>query len=313
MRRSSFALGSFGGLLGRSAVALTKANASSRAGACAATRGPNILTRMPRPRARVPASRRARASPRLKIGPPEAPDFAPAPRVSERGEICTAFSGESESGSGSRESPVERPEIRSVEEGGSQQMNVDPSDSGTRKVVPFHEGEHFVVPDDGRSGQVRESPKDLTPTGETSQSELALHERMDEDVELFQMRGQTRAAGAEVLYPDGGVDEDAQGRVRREVPGRGRRRRGARARGSVPPSAASRRALSRTISDSSPARTTAAFSVSPVARLARSIKASSRISVVRILINMADRCASVKRPGAARAHRCSDRRGCRVR
>ncbi len=81
-------------------------------------------------------------------------------------------------------------------------MNVDPADSGTRKVVSFHEGEHFVVPNHGRSGQVRQGAKNLTPVSETSQSELALDVRMDSDVELFQKNGQARAPDAEVLYPD---------------------------------------------------------------------------------------------------------------
>lgn len=68
---------------------------------------------------------------------------------------------------------------------------------------------------------------------------------------------------------------------------RGGRRRGIRCiAGSVPPRAAKRRALSRAISASSPARTTAVFSSMPLSRVASFNNASSIFSVVLICIYM---------------------------
>jgi hypothetical protein len=79
------------------------------------------------------------------------------------------------------------------------------------------------------------------------------------------------------------------------VPRAGGRRRGTGLRPrSVPPSAASRRALSRAISAWSPACSTAVFSRSPLNSWAFASSASSMIRVVRICINMVFSCRWVK-------------------
>jgi hypothetical protein len=78
------------------------------------------------------------------------------------------------------------------------------------------------------------------------------------------------------------------------VPRAGGRRRGTGlSPRSVPPSAASRRALSRAISAWSPACSTAVFSRSPHNSWAFASSASSMIRVVRICINMVDPCRLV--------------------
>ena len=56
--------------------------------------------------------------------------------------------------------------------------------------------------------------------------------------------------------------------------------------GIAPPSAANRRAASRSMSASSPILTSAVFSVSPVYSPARASKGSSMLSVVRICMSM---------------------------
>ena len=66
----------------------------------------------------------------------------------------------------------------------------------------------------------------------------------------------------------------------------GRRLRGAAARRSEPPSAASRLALSRATSARSPSCTTAVFSRMPLSAWARAISSASRTRVVRIHISM---------------------------
>src|SRR5258708_2211605 len=65
-----------------------------------------------------------------------------------------------------------------------------------------------------------------------------------------------------------------------------RRRRGALSDGSLPPSAASRLALSRAMSALSPSCTSDVFSRTPVRSRAFVISSSSRINVVRICIKM---------------------------
>jgi hypothetical protein len=61
-------------------------------------------------------------------------------------------------------------------------------------------------------------------------------------------------------------------------------------RGSLPPSAAKRRALSRAMRASKPALTTAVFSAMPLSRVASRSRVSSIFSVVLICINMHYRC-----------------------
>ncbi len=84
---------------------------------------------------------------------------------------------------------------------------------------------------------------------------------------------QHRVADTKVVDPDRGVDQNHCGSARR---------RGTVLRsGSVPPSLASRRALSRSIRARNPSRTRALFSVVPVRRCASASRSSSRAKVVR--------------------------------
>jgi len=68
--------------------------------------------------------------------------------------------------------------------------------------------------------------------------------------------------------------------------------------GWLPPKAARRRALSRAMRASRPARTTAVFSAMPLSRAASFIRASSMFSVVLICINMHYQCSWGERQAA---------------
>jgi hypothetical protein len=108
------------------------------------------------------------------------------------------------------------------------------------------------------------------------------------------VRGQNGVVSAQMVYPNRCIDEDHLA-DRRAV----RRRGTARRRGSDPPSAANLRALSRAISARSPSCTSAVFSCTPVTPRAFATRSSSRISVVRICISVADQCIFVNHGGKA--------------
>ena len=98
---------------------------------------------------------------------------------------------------------------------------------------------------------------------------------MGQHLRVLQEGSQFAVSRAQAIDPNGRVDEDHATRP-------GRRRRIALNPGSVPPSLASRRALSRAINASRPMRTSAVFLETPVNRTARRRRDGSMFKVVRI-------------------------------
>jgi hypothetical protein len=96
---------------------------------------------------------------------------------------------------------------------------------------------------------------------------------------LFKQKREGIIAFAEMIDPNRSVYENHDAE-------RGRLRRTEDKRGSVPPSMANRRALSRAIRASRPMRTNAVFSFSPVKAAAFRSISSSMFKVDRMHINM---------------------------
>src|SRR5262245_22274081 len=122
--------------------------------------------------------------------------------------------------------------------------------------------------------------------------QLSYYERVRPDLPICEQQLQLTVDLAQMVDPDGAVDEDHLARRRGPV---ARRRRGTTALGSVPPKAASLLALSRAIKARSPACTMAVFSSRPDRRRAFSSSSASRMSVVRICKYMHQRITPVKR------------------
>lgn len=144
-----------------------------------------------------------------------------------------------------------------------------------------------------RSRQCVEQSEKAVTMGEGAARELPDDERMTEHEVFVEQLGERMTLASQVVHPDRRVGQ-------RHRPSVGGRRRGAGRRSfSLPPRAARRRALSRAMSASSPRRTRAVFSLTPVSRAARRIRLSSTLRVVLICINMHGSCAFVNRRGGA--------------
>jgi hypothetical protein len=140
----------------------------------------------------------------------------------------------------------------------------------------FDKKEHFAVRSYGRSIQALDTSKYLSPIAQVPTCEFAQHHRMSEHQAVFQGRRQASVSDPQMVDPDRGVNKNQFSSLRR--------RGTSSSPGSVPPSCASLRAFSRSMSALSPARRRAARSFTPVTRSASSNSSSSNVTVVRILM-----------------------------
>ena len=161
-------------------------------------------------------------------------------------------------------------------------MHVDPPEPAPHQGVSVNEGQHFLLVHDRRLGEIVKEPQDFAPASERAAGEFTHYEGVAEHSFLEQQPGELPIGDAEMVDPDGGIDQN-HWEVR---PARVRRRGTGRTAFSEPPSAASRRALSRATRASSPALTTAVFSRRPLSCVALPSSASSMFSVVRMCIMM---------------------------
>jgi hypothetical protein len=197
-----------------------------------------------------------------------------------------ALSAREREARGDRGEPaVEGPERRAAEGGGCEEVDVDPTDAACMKSVTFDESQHLLVRGGPGLRQIRETPEDLGAPPEVAERHFPENGGVAKDLSVEKKRRELLVSPPEVIDPDGRVDEDQRPAPRLRA-GAGRRRRGGRSVFSEPPSAASRRALSRAISASSPAWTIAVFSLRPVRFRAFSRRVSFRIRVVLICISM---------------------------
>lgn len=176
---------------------------------------------------------------------------------------------------GGGETGVERPERVAGEPGGDKELHVVPANAATVKRVCFDKIEAFLGGAGFSSRQAAECGQRLGAFGEIAGGQLAEHHGVDGDLSTGQRRGEVGQSAPEVLHPHRGVCEDHLRRFASE-----RRRGGTASAGMVPPRAARRRAASRSINASSPIRTSAVFSDSPVYSPACASRESSMFNVV---------------------------------
>src|ERR1700680_1520556 len=135
-------------------------------------------------------------------------------------------------------------------------MGIDIADAAPEQRFAIDEMHHLLVRSDGRLRQFVHGAKDDIGLPQIAEGELAQNIRMPENLAAVEQPTQRVIAGPQMVDPDRSVDQDHLAR---------NRRRGAAARsGSLPPSRARRRALSRSISALSASRTRADFSRRPV-------------------------------------------------
>ncbi len=158
-------------------------------------------------------------------------------------------------------------------------MNVDPADAHAIQLLRIHELQHLLVSGGNCGGQCPQQSKDLPTIHYRSARQFAEDEWMCQDQILLEQKREGFVTFAEMADPNRGIDEDHDA-------DRGRLRRTEDNRGSLPPSLASRRALSRAIRASRPMRTNAVFSFSPVNAAALRSISSSMFKVDLICINM---------------------------
>jgi|SRR6516225_1033880 len=154
-------------------------------------------------------------------------------------------------------------------------MRIHPANPLAVQLLALNHTHHFLMLGDLRLRQSLEQSKDLLTIAQRPARQLTDDEGMGHHLTVFQEGPKHAVSNAQMIDPDGRVDE---GHAMR----RGRRRRIAPKPGSVPPSLASRWALSRAINASSPMRTSAVFVVTPVNRAARRRRDGSILRVVLI-------------------------------
>lgn len=185
---------------------------------------------------------------------------------------------------GDGESAIQRPDPDAAEGCRDEKVNIDPSDAAAGKALSLDELQDLAVLGGFGPRQLAEKSEDLGPSAHLSESQLADDERVNQNEPILEKPTETGVSAPQVVDPDGRVDERQPAVFR---PYGGRRLRAKRRPFSEPPSAASRRALSRATRASRPAWTIAVFSFRPVSLRAFSSSSSFRISVVLICINMA--------------------------
>lgn len=133
-------------------------------------------------------------------------------------------------------------------------MCVDQATAGPAQVVGVDERKRLVIRGNLRNRQSSQERKDKIALSQIAESNFSDDERMGENTPLPERRRERLVARAQMIDPDRRVYQNHFGR----------RRGGAFAFGSLPPSNARRRALSRSIKARKASRTTADFSWMPV-------------------------------------------------
>ena len=165
-------------------------------------------------------------------------------------------------------------------------MHVDPAETSSVNASGANELQDFPVFRHLGLRQRGEQVEEVFAIGQGAAREFPDDERMTEHRATTQQRGEFVILVAQVVYPDRRVRQDHR-------PPDGRRREMGRKSFSLPPRAASRRALSRAINACSPCRTREVFSSTPVSRAACRINSSSMWMVVLICMSMHDPYARV--------------------
>lgn len=95
-------------------------------------------------------------------------------------------------------------------------MGIDPSHPFSHQTALFDKAKHRPVVQDDQARQRIKQTKSGATLREIPAGELADHERMNGDLVFLQEAGQCPIRAAEMIHPDGGIDEDHfSGAVRR--------------------------------------------------------------------------------------------------
>ena len=154
-------------------------------------------------------------------------------------------------------------------------MRIDPTDAAAVETLSIEKIGHFGMFGGVSFGKCPQKRKHLIAIAQCAASKFPNDEGMNQHISITEKRLQTPVSATKMVNPNGGIDENHA--TRSDL----RRLTGFK-RGSVPPSFARRRALSRAMSASSPRRTRAVFFETPVNPAARRSREASTFSVVRI-------------------------------
>jgi hypothetical protein len=157
---------------------------------------------------------------------------------------------------------------------GCDEMRLDIADAGACDPGIADDIHDLAMFSHGDSRQGFKRFDDHGSLPQIAQRNLARNEGMRKHTAIIQKPGQMRVARPQVIDPHRGIDEDH--------PSAGLRRGAASSPGSLPPSRARRRALSRSIRAFRPSRTRVDFSCTPVRLLALARRVSSIARVVRM-------------------------------
>src|SRR5271165_6903995 len=119
-------------------------------------------------------------------------------------------------------------------------MDIDMADALPKQMVAADEVQDLHISGDADLRQVRQSIQDNGAPAEIAEGEFADDKGVRQRPSCIEQVDERLAPGAEMVYPNRGIDQNHAGRDRR--------RGGAFNPLSLPPSFASRRALSRSIS-----------------------------------------------------------------
>ncbi len=166
-------------------------------------------------------------------------------------------------------------------------MHINQPNAFSHQLMTFNKKEHFIILGAGCRRQCMEQRNNLFAVFQIAASQLTDHKRMNHHLLLFQQIDQLCIGFTKMVNPNGCIDQNHAAVLRRGT---------SFTSGSLPPRAASRSALRRAISASSPMRINAVFSLTPVSFAASLNSASSIFSVVFIHTYMAllDGCVKSK-------------------
>jgi len=166
-------------------------------------------------------------------------------------------------------------------------MDIHKAEAAAHQSMGIDERNGFLLSGNAGLRKRAEKGQDSGPVANRPARELPDDEGMTNDFAIVKQRLEMCIPVMEMIYPDRGVDEDHRyaALLRRGTGWRSL---------SLPPSLASRFALSLAIRYSSPILTSAVFSLTPVSSDALAIRVSSMLIVVLICISMPLLCISVK-------------------
>jgi hypothetical protein len=156
-------------------------------------------------------------------------------------------------------------------------MGIDVSDAKPIEVMLVDVVQHLAVRCRDGLGQIGQGLQNELPLPQVPQSQFTDHKGIRQHLPSIEQPNQKLIARPQMVDPYGRVDQNHPRPVRR--------RGGAVRWGSLPPSFASRRALSRSINALSASRTNADFSLRPVNAWALANNSSSSAMVVRTAIS----------------------------